>query len=47
MKKGMRHNDLQAKICNAEMVGETPNLVKVTNTATAFHKHWINQGKMD
>ena len=32
MKKGMRHNDLQAKICQAEMVGETPNLVKMLNT---------------
>ena len=32
MKRGMHHNDLQARICNADMLGETPNLVKVTNT---------------
>ena len=40
MKRGIRHNDLQAKICNAQMVGETPNLVNVTNTGQFMSANW-------
>ena len=34
MKIGMRNNDLQAKICNAVIGQETPNLVQATNSGT-------------
>ena len=36
MKKGMRHNQLQANICGAELLAETPNLVKMSNTGNLF-----------
>ena len=33
MKRGTKGNDMQARICNAEMVGETSNLVHSMNTS--------------
>ena len=33
VKKGTKTNALQARICNAEMVGETSNLVRSMNTS--------------
>ena len=33
MKRGTKGNDMQACICNAEMVGETSNLVRSMNTS--------------
>ena len=37
IKRGKNTNDLQARICNAEMVGESSNLIRSINTRTNFY----------